>query len=128
MKYFSNFWERDLKYSSKASKFFFSMGVSRAPRKAAPILRVEVPSWKGYQLRHVASLACLKVTTGAKRDSETFEPKQISEGESPERLVSREPRPLARSQATGVGRYKLEIRTIPISGVTDIGEYVEIGD
>jgi hypothetical protein len=40
----------------------------------------------------------------------------------------REPRPLSRSQATGIVRYELVIRTRPISGVTGIGEFVEIGD
>jgi hypothetical protein len=47
---------------------------------------------------------------------------------APKRQLSREPRPLVRPQATGVRRYKLEIQTIPISGVTGIGEFVEIGD
>jgi hypothetical protein len=40
----------------------------------------------------------------------------------------REPRPLVRSQAIGVGRYKLAIRPTPISGVMGIGEFVEMGD
>jgi len=47
---------------------------------------------------------------------------------APKGQLSREPRLLARSQATGIGRCKLGIQAIPISGVTGIGELVEIGD
>lgn len=47
---------------------------------------------------------------------------------APKEQLSREPRHLVMSQAIGVVRIELGTQATPISGVTGIGEFVEMGD